>query len=49
MRLPDAWLPAGREFGSYPIRNNAPLEFLTGLTLSIRSRINIDIKLDDAL
>ena len=37
------------EFGIYPVRNNAPLEFLTGFTLSIRSRINIDIKLDDAL
>ena len=72
-------LPAvGREFGIYPVRNNAPLlppgqrpsgpaaaagldfriipagfnaplEFLTGFTLSIRSRINIDIKLDYAL
>jgi len=27
----------------------AGLEFLTGFTLSIRSRINIDIKLDYAL
>jgi hypothetical protein len=72
MRLPaPAYRQAGvgRDFGIYPVRNNAPLgfepfdsahgpkyvegsqrlEFLTGFTLSIRSRINIDIKLDDAL
>ena len=51
MRLAAACLPVGRgrECGIYPIRNNAPLEFLTGLTLSIRSRINIDIKPDYAL
>ncbi len=50
-------LPAvGRDCGIYPVRNNVPLgfesqrlEFLTGFTLSIRSRINIDIKFDYAL
>ena len=40
---------AGLDFRIIPAGFNAPLEFLTGFTLSIRSRINIDIKLDDAL
>ena len=40
---------AGLDFRIIPAGFNAPLEFLTGFTLSITSRINIDIKLDDAL
>ena len=40
---------AGLDFRIIPAGFNAPLEFLTGFTLSIRSRINIDIKLDYAL
>ena len=40
---------AGLDFRIIPAGFNAPLEFLTGFTLSIRSKINIDIKLDDAL
>ena len=40
---------AGLDFRIIPAGFNAPLEFLTGFTLSVRSRINIDIKLDDAL
>ena len=40
---------AGLDFRIIPAGFNAPLEFLTGFTLSIGSRINTDIKLDDAL